>query len=153
MVLWKCWIQYVSKSGKLGSGYRTRKDQFFIPIPKKGNTKECSNYHTTALISMLTILCSKSFKLGFSNMWTKNFQIYSWVKKMQVNQRPNCQHSLDHRESRGIPANHLLLLYWLCQSLWTCRWQQTVENSSRDGNTRSLYLYPEKCVCRSRSTS
>ena len=23
----------------------------FIPIPKKGNTKECSNYHTTALVS------------------------------------------------------------------------------------------------------
>ena len=23
----------------------------FIPIPKKGNAKECSNYHTTALIS------------------------------------------------------------------------------------------------------
>ena len=25
----------------------------FIPIPKKGNAKECSNYHTIALISML----------------------------------------------------------------------------------------------------
>ena len=24
---------------------------FFIPIPKKSNDKECSNYHTTALIS------------------------------------------------------------------------------------------------------
>ena len=23
----------------------------FIPIPKKGNAKDCSNYHTTALIS------------------------------------------------------------------------------------------------------
>jgi len=23
----------------------------FIPIPKKGNNKECSNYHTVALIS------------------------------------------------------------------------------------------------------
>ena len=23
----------------------------FIPIPKKGNDKECSNYHTSALIS------------------------------------------------------------------------------------------------------
>ena len=23
----------------------------FIPIPKKGNTKECSNYHTIAFIS------------------------------------------------------------------------------------------------------
>ena len=36
----------------------------FIPIPKKGNTKECSNYHTIALIShaskvMLKILQAK----------------------------------------------------------------------------------------------
>ena len=27
------------------------KKAVFIPIPKKGNAKECSNYHTTALIS------------------------------------------------------------------------------------------------------
>ena len=27
------------------------KRSVFIPIPKKGNTKECSNYHTVALIS------------------------------------------------------------------------------------------------------
>ena len=38
-----------------------RKRSLFIPIPKKGNAKECSNYHTIALIShaskvMLTIL-------------------------------------------------------------------------------------------------
>ena len=26
----------------------------FIPIPKKGNTKECSNYHTIALISHIS---------------------------------------------------------------------------------------------------
>ena len=37
------------------------KRSVFIPIPKKGNAKECSNYHTSALIShasrvMLTIL-------------------------------------------------------------------------------------------------
>ena len=69
---------------------------------------------------MIAMLCSKSFKLGFSNMWTRNFQIYSWVKKMQRNQRSNCQHSLDHRESRGIQANYQILLYWLCQSLWLC---------------------------------
>ena len=37
-----------SKSGKLSSGHRTGN---FIPIPKKGNAKECSNYHTIALIS------------------------------------------------------------------------------------------------------
>ena len=27
------------------------KRSFFIPIPKKGNAKKCSNYHTIALIS------------------------------------------------------------------------------------------------------
>ena len=27
------------------------KRSFFIPIPNKGHVKECSNYHTTALIS------------------------------------------------------------------------------------------------------
>ena len=32
------------------SGHRTGKG-VFIPIPKKGNVKECSNYHTIALNS------------------------------------------------------------------------------------------------------
>ena len=31
--------------------------------------------------------------------------------------------------------------------------QQTLENSSRDGNTRPPYLPPEKPVCRSRKNS
>ena len=40
------------------------KRSVFIPIPKKGNAKECSNYHTIALIShdskvMLKILQPK----------------------------------------------------------------------------------------------
>ena len=34
---------------KLSSGHRTGKG--FIPIPKKGNAKECSNYCTIAFIS------------------------------------------------------------------------------------------------------
>ena len=50
-----------------------------------------------------------------------------------------------------VPEKHLLLLYRLCQSLWLCGSQQTVENSSRDGNTRPPYLPPGKPVCRSRS--
>ena len=32
-------------------GPQERKRSVFIPIPKKGNAKECSNYHTIALIS------------------------------------------------------------------------------------------------------
>ena len=30
------------------------------------------------------------------------------------NQRSNCQHLLDHRKSKRIPKQHLLLLHWLC---------------------------------------
>ena len=30
------------------------KRSVFIPIPKKGNVKECSNYHTIALISLVS---------------------------------------------------------------------------------------------------
>ena len=54
---------------------------------------------------------------------------------------------------KRVPEKHLFLLYWLSQSLGLCGSQQTVENSSRDGNTRLLYLPPEKSVCRSRSNS
>ena len=60
----------------LGARKRDWKRSVFILIPKKGNAKECSNYHTITIISPLVRLCSKSFKLGFSNMWTENFQMY-----------------------------------------------------------------------------
>ena len=46
-------------------------------------------------------------------------------KKRQRNQRSNCQHPLDHRKSKRVPEKHLLLFYWLCQSLWLCGSQQT----------------------------
>ena len=49
-MLLKCCTQYVSKFGKLSSGHGLEKVSF-IPIPKKGNAKECSNYHTVVLIS------------------------------------------------------------------------------------------------------
>ena len=36
----------------------------FIPVPKKGDAKECSNYHTTALISHGSKECLKFSKPG-----------------------------------------------------------------------------------------
>ena len=50
MMLWKCCTQYASKYGN--SAVPTGMERsVFIPIPKEGNAKECSNYHTIALIS------------------------------------------------------------------------------------------------------
>ena len=50
MMLLKCCTQYASKfeNSAVVTGL---KRSVFIPIPKKGNAKECSNYCTIALIS------------------------------------------------------------------------------------------------------
>ena len=40
----------------------------FIPIPKKGNAKECPNYHTIALISHARKTMLKILQPGFNNM-------------------------------------------------------------------------------------
>ena len=49
MMLWKCCIQYYSKFGKQ-QWPQDWKRSVFIPIPKKGNSKECSNYCTIVTI-------------------------------------------------------------------------------------------------------
>ena len=40
----------------------------FIPIPKKGDAKECSNYHTIALNSHASEVMLRIIQAGFSNM-------------------------------------------------------------------------------------
>ena len=46
-----------------------------ISIPKKGNSKECSNYHTIALISHARKVMLKILEARLQSMWNKNFQI------------------------------------------------------------------------------
>ena len=127
-----------------------RKRSAFILIPKKGNTKECSNYRTLTLTLhaskvMLKILQARPQQ--YVNHELPDVQDVLDLKR-QMNQRSNCQHPLYHQKSKRVPEKHLLLLYWLCQSLWMCGSQQTVENSERDGNTRPPDLPLEKSVCR-----
>ena len=47
--------------------------------------------------------------------WTSRCS--SWILKKQRNQRSNCQYLLNHEKSKRITEKHLLLLYWLWQSL------------------------------------
>ena len=54
----KCCTQYTSKFGKLSSDHRS----VFIPIAKKGNAKECSNYNTIALISQASKVMLKTLQ-------------------------------------------------------------------------------------------
>ena len=101
---------------------------------------------------MLANKCSKFSKWGFTSMRTKNFQIFKLhlekAGEPEIKLPTSAGSSKKQESSR---KKHLLLLYWLRQSLWLCGSQQTMENSSRDGNTRPPDLPPEKSVCRSRN--
>ena len=93
-------------------------------------------------------LCSKYFKLGFSRIWTENSQLYKLgLEKTKGSEikLPAIVGSL--KKQQNSRKKHLLLLHWLHQSLWPCGSQQTVENSSRDGDTSPPYLPPEIPVC------
>ena len=65
-MLLKCCTQYSSR--KIQQWPQDWKKSVFIPIPKKGNAKEYSNYRTMALISHASkVLLEILKKLGFSN--------------------------------------------------------------------------------------
>ena len=154
MMLWKCCTQYVSKFGKLSSGHRTGKGQFSFQSLEKAMPK---NVETTAQLHSSHTLPKKGStfsKPGFNSTWTVNFQMFKLDLEKAERQRSNCQHLLDYQKSKRVPEIYLFLFYWLYQSLCVDKqFQQTVENSSGDGNTRPPDAPPEKSVCRSRSNT
>ena len=75
-MLWKFCTQYVSKFEKLNSGHRTGKSQFSFQSQRRTMPKNVQTIIQLHSFHMLATLCWKSFKLGFSSIWTGNFQIY-----------------------------------------------------------------------------
>ena len=127
------------------------KRSIFIPIPKKGNAKECSNYCTIALISHASKVMLKILQARLQQYVNRELpDVHDGFRKGRGtrDQIAKIHWIIKNRESS---KKHLLLLYWLCQSLWLCGSWQSVENSERDGNTRLPDLHPEKSVCRSKS--
>ena len=126
----------------------------FIPIPKKGNAQECSNYCTIALILHTSKVILKILQARLQQYINHVLpDVQAGFRKDRGTRDQIANIWLDHQKSKRVTGKHLLLLYWLHKSLWLCGSQQTVENSSRDGNTRPPYVPPEKSVCRSRSNS
>ena len=55
------------------------KRSVFIPIPKKDNSKECSNYHTIALISHVSKVMLKILHARLQQYMTVKFQMFQLV--------------------------------------------------------------------------
>ena len=125
----------------------------FIPIPKKGNAKECSNYLTIALISHTNKVMLKILQARLQQFMNYEF--------------PDVQAGF--RKGRGT-RDHIANICWITErkrefqkniyfcfidyaKVFDCVDHNKLGNSKRDGNTRPPYLPPEKSVFRSRSTS
>ena len=129
------------------------KRSVFIPIPKKGRAKECSNYCTIALISQ----ASKAI-----------LKILQARLQQDINRElPDVQAGL--RKGRGS-RDHITSFHWIMEKArelqkniyfcftdyakaFDCVNHNKLWKILRDGNTRPPLLPPEKPVCRSRSNS
>ena len=125
----------------------------FIPISKKGNAKECSNYHTIALISHTSKVMLK-------------------ILQARLQQYVNCEVpdvQAAFRKGRGT-RDQIANIRWITEkarefqkNIYFCfidyaKAFDCVDHSKlwkilRDGNTRPLDLPLEKSVCRSGSNS
>ena len=124
------------------------KTPVFTPIPKKVNAKECSNYHTIIHISHASKVMLKILQ----------------ARLQQYMNRELLDAQAGFRKSSGT-RDQIANTHWIIEKArefqsmklidyakaFDCVDHNKLENSSRDGNTRPLYLTPEKPVCRTRN--
>ena len=129
------------------------KRSVFIPIPKKGNAKECSNYCTIALIShtskiMLKILLARLQK--YMNHELPDVQAGFRKGRGTRDQIANIHWIID--KAREFQKNIYFCFIDYAKG-FDCVDHDKLENSERDGNTKPTDLPLEKPICRSGSNS
>ena len=153
MMLWKCCTQYASKFGKLSSAQRTGKGQFSFQTQRKTMPKKAQTTTQLQSTHILVKQCSKFSKLGFSNTWAVNFQMFklAWEKAEEPQIKlPTSAGSLKKQESSRKTSISALLTM---PKPLTVRITINCEISEGNGNTRPPDLPLEKPVCRSGSNS
>ena len=93
------------------------KRSVFIPIPKKGNAKECSNYCTIAFISHTSKAVLKILQARLQQYVNRELpDVQAGFRKCRGtrDQIANIHWII---EKARVPEKHLFLLYRLCQSL------------------------------------
>ena len=125
------------------------KRSVFFPIPKKSSANEYSNYRTIAFISHARKIISKARRQKYLNRELPDVQTDFRKGRRTRDQIANiCCIVVKAREfPKTSTSASLTMLKPLTVE------HNKLENSSKDWNTRPLYLPPEKSVCRLRSSS
>ena len=124
---------------------------------QKNCTSFCHNITSVSVPFPYILVSTPYFKIHLHHFWIKSkifFHLHCLImrevgqffhrfighlKKLLFVQVFTCPFCLDlywlvrafllvHWKSKRVPEKHLLLLYWLCQSLWLCWSQQTMKN-------------------------
>ena len=152
MMLWKCCTQYASKFGKLSSGHKTGKG-VFIPIPKKGNDKQCSNYCTLALISHTSKAMLKIPQARLQQYMNGEFpDVQAGFRKGRGTRDQIANFCWIMEKAREFQKNIYFCFIDYVKAFDSVD-HNKLENSERDGNTRPPDLPLEKHLCRSGSNS
>ena len=127
------------------------KRSVFIPIPKKGNAKECSNYHTNALIAHASKVMLKILQVRLQQYVNcELLDVQAGFRKARGTRYQIANTRWLREKEKEFQKNICFIDY---TKAIDCSDQNKLENSSRDGNTRPPYLPPEKHVCRSKTNS
>ena len=90
------------------------KGSVFIPIPKKGNAKECSNYFTIALISHTSKLMLKILQARLQQYVNMNFQMFKLVlekaEELEIKLPTSAVSSKKQESSRNTSISALLTM-------------------------------------------
>ena len=90
------------------------KRSVFIPIPKKGNAKQCSNYCTIALISHASKVMRKILQARFQQYVNHEPpDVQAGFRKGRGTRNPIANIRCIIKKNKRIPEKQLLLLYWL----------------------------------------
>ena len=155
MILLKCCTQNASKFGTLKFVFQLSQDwkrSVFIPIPKKGNAKECSNYRTIALISHASKVMLKILQARLQQYVNRKIpDVQAGFRKGRGTRDQIANIHWIIKKAREFQKNILFLLSWLCQSLWLCgpKWEILKEMGIPDHLTcllRNLYAGQEVTV-------
>ena len=138
MMLWKCYTQYAT-IWKTQQWPQDWKRSVFIPIPKKGNAKECSNYRTIALISHTSKVMLKILQARLQQYVNRELSdVQAGFRKGRGTRDQIANICWIIRKAREFQKNIYFCFIDYAKAS-DCVDHNTVENS-RDGNTRPLDL-------------
>ena len=87
------------------------KRSVFIPVPKKGNAKECSNYRTVALISHASKVILKILQARLQEYANRELPDVQAGFRKGRGTRDQIVNIRWIMEKAGVPEKHLFLLY------------------------------------------